>query len=140
MGSRTRAAEQRVEEQRRRIGVMIEELESRLREDVDSVRSGISERVEAIGDRLAHTGDSVPGADTVRAQVDEHPLTSMLGGFGAGVALGSPVQDEVRALMKELVGGFLGNQEEGRASSSRSSESRDGAGPERASEPTGTQR
>lgn len=158
MGSRTRAAEQRVEDQRRRIGVMIDELESRLRADVDSVRTGVSERVEAIGDRLSHTGESMPGADTVRTQVHEHPLTSMIGGFGAGVALGmisggpddtgddaprrerrseprhrergmtsrlvemltapalvstlaDPVQDEVRTLMKELVGGFLGNRE-----------------------------
>jgi hypothetical protein len=161
MGSRTRAAEQRVEDQRRRVGVMIDELEARLRADVDSVRSGVSERVEAIGERLSHTGESVPGADTVRTQVHEHPLTSMMGGFGAGVALGmisggadgeddevprrerrgeprhrergmtsrlvemltapalvstiaQPVQDEVRTLMKELVSGFLGNQEERR--------------------------
>jgi hypothetical protein len=161
MGSRTRAAEQRVEDQRRRVGVMIDELEARLRADVDSVRSGVSERVEAIGERLSHTGESVPGADTVRTQVHEHPLTSMMGGFGAGVALGmisggadgeddevprrerrgeprhrergmtsrlvemltapalvstiaQPVQDEVRTLMKELMSGFLGNQEERR--------------------------
>lgn len=160
MGARTRAAEQRVEDQRRHIGAMIDELETRLRTDVEHVRSGVTDRVDAIGDRLTHSGDAIPGADAVRAQVNDHPMTSMVGGFGAGIALGilsvglpgddgsedaprrdrrseprhrasgggmaarlvdmltgpmvmstigNPLQDEVRSLVKEVVGGFLGN-------------------------------
>ncbi|MGE3855672.1 MAG: hypothetical protein AB7G21_01795 [Dehalococcoidia bacterium] len=88
MGSRTRAAEQRVEDQRRRINALIDDLDQRVRRDVDQVRSGVTARVEEFGERIQRSGESLPGADTVRTQVNEHPMTSVVGGFGAGVALG----------------------------------------------------
>jgi hypothetical protein len=114
MGSRTRAAEQRVEEQRRRIGAMLEELETRVGTDVENVRSGVSGRVEAISARLSGAGEAMPGADAVRAQVNEHPLTSMVGGFGAGVALGM------------LTAGDSGSDEDEPPRRERRSESRHG--------------
>lgn len=88
MGARTDEAAQRVAAQRWRISSMLDDLDHRVQEDVQRVRATTEERVSDMTDRATHLHQKVPGGEQLEAQVSSHPLTSVLGGFGAGVALG----------------------------------------------------
>jgi hypothetical protein len=91
MGTRTDQAEREVNAQRARITQMIDDLEQRARTDVEGVEHGIAERASALKGRATGTigafGERVPTGE-VAAQVERHPLSSIVLGFGAGIALG----------------------------------------------------
>ncbi|TAK80489.1 MAG: hypothetical protein EPO16_00650 [Dehalococcoidia bacterium] len=121
MGAKTVQAERRVVEQRARIAEMLDDLERRVGADVEGVRHDVSERVSGISARATGAAQRVPGAENLTSQVTEHPLVSLLGGFGAGVALGmasggadvdgppSPLAEPVsRGQRDGHAGGFVG--------------------------------
>lgn len=88
MGARTTEAALRVAEQRRTLGEAIEALDAQVRRDVRGVGSGIKDSASALGGRAVQQAENLPGAEAVREQTSRHPLTALLAGFGAGVALG----------------------------------------------------
>ena len=88
MGARTNAAATRVAEQRQRLGASIEALDAQVRRDVRGVGSGLAESASTLGERIVQQAQDLPGAESVREQTTRHPLSALLAGFGAGVALG----------------------------------------------------
>lgn len=84
MGARTDEAERRVQEQRDKLSGMLAELENRVRHDMDEATAHASEQTSLLSDRLG----KIPGPSTVSDRVHQHPLTSIAGGFTAGIALG----------------------------------------------------
>jgi hypothetical protein len=88
MGSRTDIAERNVAEQRRRLSGMVSDLEHRATEDVQAASQRVGERASEMQHRAGNALDSVPGKHMLDEQVPKHPLTSMMGGFGAGVVIG----------------------------------------------------
>lgn len=91
MGSQTDQAERSVVEQRARISLLLDDLEQRVRTDLRDVSDGLSERTADIAGRAGEAlnlRDHVPGTEMLSGQVSTHPLTAMVSGFGAGIALG----------------------------------------------------
>lgn len=88
MGSRTDIAERNVSEQRRRLSRMVSDLEHRTSEDVHAAGNRIGERASEIQARAGNAMDSVPGKHVIDEQVPKHPLSSLVGGFGAGMVIG----------------------------------------------------
>lgn len=88
MGARTDQAEQRVKQQRELIAHRLESLESRVRDDLQTSKTRTTETVEGAAERMKGLASDVPGASSVVGMVDRHPLVSVLGTFGAGVAMG----------------------------------------------------
>jgi len=116
MGARTNAAAIRVAEQRRRLDESIEALDARMRRDVRGVGAGIAESASALGERMMRQAEELPGAEAMREQTARHPLSALLTGFGAGVALGVTGD----ALMPDL-----GGRDARRSSRTRRDESRE---------------
>lgn len=88
MGQRTDQAERDVATQRELISKRIEELNSQVGRGVDQAGDRLREQVSNVRQQVAETADRVPGKRTLEETVPAHPLTSVVGGFGLGVALG----------------------------------------------------
>jgi hypothetical protein len=84
MGTRTDQAEREVSAQRTRISQMLDELEQRTRHDIEGVEHRVSAQTAEIKNRAAGTLKT----EKVSEQVTQHPLSSIMLGFGAGIALG----------------------------------------------------
>ena len=81
MGAKPDEIERKIAEQRARIDHRLESVESRIREDVENVRSEASSR----------TSDTVDGVKSIfqpDGPIQEHPLSMMAGALGLGVVLG----------------------------------------------------
>ncbi|MBX7112215.1 MAG: hypothetical protein K1X87_10285 [Dehalococcoidia bacterium] len=88
MGQRTDQAERDVVEQRARIDRRLGELNSQVERGIDDAGQRVREQVSAIKGRASEAAERVPGKRLLDEQVPQHPLTSVAGGFGLGVALG----------------------------------------------------
>jgi ElaB/YqjD/DUF883 family membrane-anchored ribosome-binding protein len=88
MGERTDQAERDVIAQRELITHRIDELRERVESDVDTVGERISAQAAELKGRAAEAVDRVPGKHAVDDYVPSHPLISVLGTFGVGIALG----------------------------------------------------
>lgn len=88
MGQRTDQAERDVAQQRERISRRIEELSSQVERGIEDAGQRVREQVSSMKERVSVAADHVPGKRVLDEQVPEHPLTSVMGGFGLGVALG----------------------------------------------------
>lgn len=81
MASQTDDAERRVRAQRERIEQKLNDLEGRVGDDISHARSRLQHHV-------THAADLVPGGPRVIEQVEQHPIASMAGGLGIGIAAG----------------------------------------------------
>jgi ElaB/YqjD/DUF883 family membrane-anchored ribosome-binding protein len=88
MGQRTDQAERDVASQREFISKRLEELNSQVGRGMDQAGDRLREQVSSVRQQVADTADRVPGKRALEETVPAHPLTSVLGGFGLGVALG----------------------------------------------------
>lgn len=88
MGQRTDQAERDVIEQRELIGRRLSDLSGRLEHDMSEAGAQVRTQAGKLKDRAAEVADRVPGRQALEDQVPGHPLTSVVAGFGAGVALG----------------------------------------------------
>jgi len=91
MGPRTAEAQRQVAEQRRRIGHSLDVAESEVREDVHDAKERVGEIADDVQDRLESRIESLPGMSVVHDQIERHPMTSVLAGFGLGIAVGMVV-------------------------------------------------
>lgn len=88
MGQRTDQAERDVAQQRELLSKRLDELNSQVGRGVDQAGQRLREQVSNVRQTVSDSADRVPGKRTLEGTVPAHPLTSVLGGFGAGVALG----------------------------------------------------
>lgn len=88
MGRRTDRAAQRVADQRQRIAGMLDDLDERVHQDAHAARITAQSRLAEVSHRASNLYGRIPGSEQAESQITAHPLASMLGGFGAGVALG----------------------------------------------------
>ncbi|MGE0227854.1 MAG: hypothetical protein AB7I38_00970 [Dehalococcoidia bacterium] len=88
MGQRTDQAERDVAEQRRRISQCLDELSGQIGGVAQDAGRELRGRVSDARERVTDTADRVPGKRALEDAVPAHPLTSIIGGFTAGVALG----------------------------------------------------
>ncbi|MGE0134510.1 MAG: hypothetical protein AB7L91_08835 [Dehalococcoidia bacterium] len=88
MGQRTDQAERDVAEQRQRISRRLDELSGQLGGVAEDAGHELRGRASIARERVANSADRVPGKRALEDAVPAHPLTSIIGGFTAGVALG----------------------------------------------------
>lgn len=81
MGTSSDEAEARVRQQRALIERKVEDLESRVGQDLSAARERATHRV-------THFTDMVPGGTMLVERAQAHPMTAVTGGLGLGVALG----------------------------------------------------
>lgn len=81
MGARADDAQRRVARQRQQIERRIEGLGDRARDDLDQAGTAARERVR-------YVADQAPGLERVTRLAARHPLTTVGGALGLGVALG----------------------------------------------------
>jgi hypothetical protein len=71
---------------------MLDDLEQRTREDIHSIEQGVTSQAANVKhqaeEKLEAIERRIPGTDTVGQQLRAHPLSSVVLGFGAGIALG----------------------------------------------------
>jgi hypothetical protein len=81
MGTSSHEAEARVRQQRALIERKVEDLESRVGDDLTAAK-------ERLAYRVTHVTELVPGGSMLVDQAQAHPMTALTGSLGMGVALG----------------------------------------------------
>jgi ElaB/YqjD/DUF883 family membrane-anchored ribosome-binding protein len=98
MAKKPDEVEREIEEHRRTISRKIEALQGRVEEDLNGVKSEVEERTSGLRQQAGQVFD-------LESQVREHPLTTVAGAFGVGIAMG---------LVSELGGDRVANGSRGR--------------------------
>jgi hypothetical protein len=67
---------------------MLDSIEERTRQDIAAAQQGVADRASELRDRATTQVDQLPGVEAVTEQVIRRPMTSLMAGFGTGIALG----------------------------------------------------
>jgi ElaB/YqjD/DUF883 family membrane-anchored ribosome-binding protein len=91
MGKKPDQIEQDIKAQREHISRRIDDLQTRVQDDIQTVRSEAKERANSTVGEAKGKLDDAKGSlnlDTVKSMVEEHTMSSIAGALGVGVLLG----------------------------------------------------